>query len=135
MRHRSDRACPVARRRRPRGPTRGGGSTTPTDHHSEYLAKTLAALTPEGRARVDELLDELAETAGAGRERLVRFAGDRRAEVDTARTDPAPEALTRKELDALMAGFMRIRDGEPLDDVADWGNAVLQLLQDEPRVE
>ena len=42
-----------------------------TDHHSEYLAEAIAALTPEGRARVNELLDELAEAAG-GRERLVR---------------------------------------------------------------
>jgi hypothetical protein len=104
------------------------------DHHSEYLAKTLAALTPEGRVRVDELLDELAEEAG-GRERLARFAGDRRAEADTGRLQSAPEALTAKERDALMAGFQTIRDGEHLDDVADWANAVLALLQDEPRID
>ena len=36
------------------------------DHHSEYLAKTIAALTPEGHVRVDELLDELAGSAEIG---------------------------------------------------------------------
>jgi len=109
-----------------------GEATTPADHHSEYLARTVAALTPEGRARVDELLDQLAAAAG-GRERLVRFAAVRRAEADTAELESAPDELTRQELDALTAGFMAIRDGEQLDDVADWANAVLALLQDEPR--
>jgi hypothetical protein len=28
-------------------------------------------------------------------------------------------------------GFRTIRDEEPLDDVADWANAVLALLEDE----
>ena len=107
----------------------------PADHHSEYLAKAVAELTPEGRARVDELLDELAEAAG-GRERLVRFADVRRAEADTGRTEPeALDALTGKELEALKAGFTQIRDEERLDDVADWANAVLALLKDEPRVD
>jgi hypothetical protein len=32
-----------------------------TDHHSEYLTKAIAALTPEGHKRVNEVLDELAE--------------------------------------------------------------------------
>jgi hypothetical protein len=109
-------------------------ATPPADHHTEYLAQAVAALTPEGRVRVDELLDQLAEAAG-GRERLVRFATVRRAEADTAQLDPAPDELTRGELDALTAGFMTIRDGERLDDVADWANAVLALLQDEPRAD
>lgn len=39
--------------------------------------------------------------------------------------------LTRQELHALSVGFKRIRDQEPLDDVADWANAVLALLEDE----
>jgi hypothetical protein len=39
--------------------------------------------------------------------------------------------LTDEELDVVTAGFMRIRDQEPLDDVADWANAVLALLRDE----
>ena len=39
--------------------------------------------------------------------------------------------LTREERDALIAGFVRIRDQEPLDDVSDWANAVLALLGDE----
>jgi len=111
---------------------REGGSTTPADRHSEYLARTVAALTPEGRARVDELLDQLATAAGT-REHLVRFAGARRTEADTARIESAPDDLTRQERDALTAGFMAIRDGEPLDDVAAWANAVLALLKDEPR--
>jgi hypothetical protein len=108
---------------------------SPTDHHSEYLATAVAALTPAGRARVDEVLDELAEAAG-GREWLTRFAAARKAEADTGRTEIAPEAepgqkLTKQELDSLMAGFMTIRDQEHLDDVANWANAVLALLEDE----
>jgi hypothetical protein len=39
--------------------------------------------------------------------------------------------LTEQELDGLTAGFMTIRDQEPLDDVANWANAVLALLEDE----
>jgi hypothetical protein len=107
---------------------------TEADHHSAYLAQTLAALTPEGRARVDELLDELAAAAG-GRERLVRFAVAREAEVDAGRAaagageEPAA-TLTREELDALTTGFRTIRDQEPLDDVGQWANAVLALLTD-----
>ena len=56
------------------------------DHHSAYLAKTVAALTPEGRERVDELLEQLVEVAG-GRERLVRFAAARKSEADLGRTE------------------------------------------------
>jgi hypothetical protein len=106
----------------------------PADHHSEYLAEAVAALTPEGRSRVDELLDELADAAG-GRERLVRFAAVRRSEADTGQESSAPDELTSKELDALKVGFMTIRDSERLDDVANWANAVLALLQDEPRID
>ena len=106
-----------------------------TDHHTEYLARTLAALTPEGRRRVDELLDQLSAAAGR-HDWLVRFATERRLEADLGRTiesgDTDPGAmLTRDELDGLAAGFMTIRDQEPLDDVSDWANAVLALLQDE----
>jgi len=109
------------------------GAALPADHHSEYLATAVASLTPEGRARVDELLDELVESAG-GDERVVRFAGVRRAEVDSGRaTSDAPDELTGADLDGLRRGFKAIRDEEHLDDVADWANAVLALLQDEPR--
>ena len=106
-----------------------------SDHHSEYLARAVAALTPDGRRRVDELLDQLAAAVG-GREWLVRFATARKAEADVGRTgldagtDPGA-MLTREERDALIAGFVRIRDQEPLDDVSDWANAVLALLGDE----
>ena len=106
-----------------------------TDHHSEYLAQATAALTPAGRARVDDLLELLA-AAGAGREHVLRFAAVREAEADAGHTgvEPGPEpadALTPQELDVLITGFTRIRDQEHLDDVADWANAVLALLQDE----
>jgi hypothetical protein len=106
-----------------------------TDHHSQYLARTLAALTPEGGKRVDELLDQLA-VAGRSRESVLRFALAREAEVDAggpetlADEEPA-ERLSDEELDILIGGFMTIRDQEPLDDVADWANAVLALLVDE----
>jgi hypothetical protein len=43
-------------------------------------------LTPEGRRRVDELLDERV-VAGRNREWVVRFAIAREAEVDAGRTD------------------------------------------------
>ena len=105
-----------------------------TDHHSEYLARAVVALTPAGRRRVDELLDQLA-VAGRGREWIVRFAMAREAEVDDGQTaassaaEPS-ERLSEQELDVLTAGFMTIRDQEPLDDVADWANAVLALLAD-----
>jgi hypothetical protein len=105
------------------------------DHHSEYLTRALAALTPSGVARVDELLDQLAAAAG-GRDRLVRFAVVRKAEADLGRVvtpvtgDPADE-LGTAELDALLTGFKSIRDSEQLDDVTDWANAVIALLQDE----
>jgi hypothetical protein len=105
------------------------------DHHSEYLARAIAALTPEGRRRVDELLDQLA-VAGRSREWVVRFALAREAEVDDGRTDTSAdeepgEMLSEEELDVLTAGFMTVRDQETLDDVADWANAVLALLRDE----
>ena len=108
-----------------------------TDHHSKYLAKAVAALTPEGRKRVDELLDQLA-IAGRSREWVVHFAMAREAEVEADRTDTAragepSERLNEEELDDLTAGFMTIRDQEPLDDVADWANALLALLADERR--
>ena len=97
-----------------------------------YLARAVAALTPEGHKRVDELLDQLAEVVG-DREALIRFAKARRTEADLGRTDfaaePAP-ALTDEELYPLLAGFKTIRDQEPLNDVADWANAVVELLED-----
>jgi hypothetical protein len=105
------------------------------DHHGAYLARAVAALTPEGRRRVDELLDELA-AAGRSREWVVRFAMAREAEVDAGRMDASSadepgERLSEQELEVLTAGFMTIRDQEQLDDVADWANAVLALLADE----
>ncbi len=106
-----------------------------SDHHSEYLAKAVAALTPEGHERLDELLEQLAEAVG-NREWLIRFAKTRRTEADLGRLDASEGAeparmLTAQELEVLTAGFTTIRDQEPLDDVADWANAVLALLQDE----
>ena len=83
------------------------------DHHSAYLARAVAALEPDGRARV------------------VGFAAARRAEVAAGRVDPEPSnGLTEQELDVLLGGFLRIRDQEPRDDVSDWANAVVALLED-----
>jgi hypothetical protein len=106
-----------------------------SDHHSAYLTRAVEALTPEGRKRVDELLEELAEAVG-GHERVLHFAEAREAEANLGRTTlpGAPEPgnmLTEQELDVLIAGFTTIRDQEPLDDVGDWANAVLALLEDE----
>ena len=103
-----------------------------SDHHSEYLARAVAALTPEGHRRVSELLDELVQAAGAD-DWLTRFAAARRAEAGRGPGPGAaePRRPTRQELDGLIAGFTTIRDQEPLDDVGDWANAVIALLQDE----
>src|SRR3954453_16989191 len=103
------------------------------DHHTAYLAQTLAALTPEGHARADELLDQLAAAAG-GRERLRRFAKQRRSEVDAGHADQdaeAADALGMPELEALFGGFATLPGQEPREDVAAWANAVVQLIEDE----
>ena len=102
------------------------------DHHSEYLDRAIAELTPDGRTRVDEILGQLA-AAGASREWVVRFALARRAEanLETADAEPEPRGIPGNgDLDVLHAGFTTIRDTEPLDEVADWANAVLALLDD-----
>jgi hypothetical protein len=106
-----------------------------TDHHSDYLAKALAALTPAGHERVDELLDQLAAVVG-DHEAVARFAAARKTEADSggmkAHAGDIPErALSPQELNILIPGFRSIRDQEPLDDVADWANAVVALLEDE----
>ena len=105
-----------------------------SDHHSEYLARTVAALTLEGTARVDAILAQLAQSAGHD-EWLVKFAMARETEADAHALAPLEvepgQMLTEAEIDALTSGFMTIRDTEHLDDVADWANAVLALLQDE----
>ena len=104
------------------------------DHHSAYLGRAVATLTPAGRARVDELIDGLVEAVG-GREPLVRFAQGLRAQADAGRTTgsetDAAHGLTAQDVNDLLAGFMQIRDQEPLDDVGDWANAVIALLEDE----
>lgn len=107
------------------------------DHHSEYLARAVAALTPEGRGRAGELLSQLIDAA-AGDEPVVRFAADRRTEIDLGHAvlaaGRAPEGWPgARDVDRLLAGFTAIRDQEPLDDVADWANAVVALLEDMPR--
>src|SRR6476619_4703563 len=104
-----------------------GMTVNAADHHSKYLAKAVAALTPEGRRRVDELLDQLA-VAGQSHEWVVRFAMALEAEADA---EVPAHRLRKDELDVVITGFMTIRDQEPLDDVADWANAVLALLRDE----
>jgi hypothetical protein len=108
---------------------------TSTDHHGEYLATATAALTPRGRQRVDELLDELVE-AGANHGSVVRFARLRETEAHAGQSDAGSgsepgDGLSPEELDVLTVGFTTIRDQEPLDDVANWANAVLLLLRDE----
>jgi hypothetical protein len=120
----------VRRRSTPLGYVTGMAARDP---RREYLARAVAALTPAGRRRVDALLDQLA-AAGSGRESLVRFAQARRTEADLGRVGPAddvdpPPLFSPQERDVLIAGFMAIRDQEPLDDVTDWANAVILLLE------
>lgn len=102
------------------------------DHHTAYLARALAALTPAGTARIDVLLEQLVAAVG-GREPVTRFAAALKTEVDLGPTAGGPgpgEGLARQDVDDLLAGFRQIRDREPLDDVADWANAVVALLED-----
>jgi hypothetical protein len=105
------------------------------DHHSAYLARAVAALTPDGTKKVNEILAQLSQAASGRDEWLTRFAMARRAEADGHALAPLEvepgEMLSETEIDALTRGFMLVRDNEHLDDVADWANAVLQLLQDE----
>ena len=106
-----------------------------TDHHSEYLARALDALTPEGHKRVDELLNQLAGVVG-DHETVARFAAARKAEADAGGLGSfagvtSGRGLSPQELNILIPGFRTIRDQEPLDDVADWANAVVTLLEDE----
>jgi hypothetical protein len=110
------------------------GVSTP-DHHSAYLSRAVAALTPQGHERVDELLDQLADAVG-NRVDLIGFAKARKAEADLGGTRRSADTsslrtLTKRELDVLAAGFITIRDQEQLDDVADWANAALALIEDE----
>ena len=46
-------------------------------------------------------------------------------------TDAPGMALTWEELNGLSIGFKTIRDEDPRDDVANWANAVLALLEDD----
>ena len=82
---------------------------------------------------MDELLDQLADVVGEHGGREVRRGS--KAEVDVGATHLQPasvrDALSRQELNVLIPGFRTIRDQEPLDDVADWANAVVALLEDE----
>ena len=124
------------------GPAARVGASYPTttpppalsDHHSQYLQRAVAALTPEGHRRVDELLEQLIE-AVPGHPWLIAFAKAREEEADEGAlaaeaTDPV-HRLTDDELERLAAGFITIRDQEPADDVGDWANAVIALLEDE----
>ena len=89
---------------------------------------------PRATGEFDELLGQLVEVV-ADREWLLRFAKARRVEADTRRVDAGGDdpgrMLRPQELDALMVGFITIRDQEPLDDVVDWANAVVALLEDD----
>jgi hypothetical protein len=109
---------------------RDGEAVASSDHHTEYLAAAVAALTPEGRSRAGELLAQLG-AAAAGDGPVVRFAADRATEVDLGRPVPPTGAPPEPgDVDRLLAGFIAIRDQEPRDDVADWANAVVALLED-----
>ena len=85
---------------------------------------------------MDELLEQLAGMV-PGHPWLVAFAKAREAEAPRIRLgdevgDPV-HRLTDEELERLASGFMTIRDEEPADDVGDWANAVIALLEDEIR--
>jgi hypothetical protein len=63
---------------------------------------------------------------------VLQFARVREAEVGGSRASIEPgDELSADELGTLIVGFKMIRDQEPLDDVGNWANAVLALLEDE----
>ena len=64
----SARDAPTRAHRRRVGASRRGHASTP-DHHSAYLTRTVAALTPQGHKRVDELLDHTCSPASCERGR------------------------------------------------------------------
>ena len=51
--------------------------------------------------------------------------------MEASATVTAGRTLSKPKLNVLIAGFRAIRDQEPMDDVADWANAVVALLEDE----
>jgi len=82
------------------------GDMSSDDHHSAYLARAVAALTPAGKSRIDELLEQLV-TAVGGREQVTRFATALKTDVDLGRTTggSAPEeGLSRQDVDDLLPG-------------------------------
>ena len=62
---------------------------------------------------------------------VLHLAGVQGREFDALREEEPGRMLTKQELESLRVGFMTIRDQEHLDDVANWANAVLALLEDE----
>ena len=109
---------------------------SPSDHHTEYLSRAVADLTPEGRERVDELLDQLAEAAGGTRVAYAFRRGPETRRLTRAALPSRPKrsrggCSQSRSSTSLRVGFMTIRDQEHLDDVANWANAVLALLEDE----
>jgi len=61
---------------------------------------------------------------------------EQEADSGTLAAGPDPGRMfTKEQLDALITGFTVIRDQEPLDDVNDWANAVIQLLEDDASVQ
>ena len=83
-----------------------------SDHHSEYLARAVAALTPEGSARVDAILAQLAQSAGHD-EWLVKFAMAREAEADAhalapLEVEPGQIALVKEVFGKLTEEELRL---------------------------
>lgn len=87
---------------------------------------------PRG-TRSGELLDGLAASVG-DRSLIYEFATIRKQEADSGKLAGGPDQgrlFSGPESDELITGFTIIRDQEPLDDVNDWANAVIQLLEDD----
>ncbi len=58
----------------------------------------------------------------------------REHEADSGKLAVGPDpgrSFTKQQLDDVITGFTIIRDLERLDDVNDWANAVIQLLEDD----
>ena len=123
-------------------------ASTPCDHYAERRPCRRPTTTPRiwqrrsPRSRPRGIVGSTSfwnsspRPAGS-RGAVVLFATAREAEADLGlkvgrrRDAVQTHALPREELDVLLAGFRTIRDQETLDDVADWANAVVALLEDE----
>ena len=113
----------------------GGGAIKSTDHHREYLSRTVAALTPEGHERVDAILEGLGTPFPTMRgwsvsQRLARPKPMQDARRSLMRRNRA-RMLSEPELGVLTVGFSNDPRPGAARRCCRLGDAVLALLKDD----